>query len=147
MATFDTIDMVQFRQMFPAFQSGMRFPDPMIEAYYAVAGSYIDQAENPSGLNGSTLQWALQLMTAHLLFIADKSGSGQQSGIKTSASTGDVSVSWQAPEAKGSWKYWLNQSSYGQQLLALLSAKSVGGWTVGGRPETQVLRRIGNGWR
>lgn len=141
-----------FRQLFKAFSDSTLWPEPTLQMYWAVASDYISTKDSQCNmLNGASLQLALDLMCAHLttLFNADANNAaagespGQAVGIETSASIGAVSVSNLPPPVKDAWDYWLNQTSYGQQLLALLKIKSVGGFSVGGLPERQAFRKSG----
>ena len=84
---------------------------------------------------------ALSLMTAHLLGISVSANAGQNSGVVISATIDKVTVGLMAPPAGNNWQYWLNQTPYGQQLLALLSAASAGGFYVGGNPVVSNFRR------
>lgn len=141
-----------FRQLFAAFANATTYPTASLQMYWAVASDYISTNDNPCNmLNGASLQLALDLMCAHLttLFTADANnassgeGPGVAGTIETSASVGSVSVSNLPPPIKDAWDYWLNQTAYGQQLLALLKIKSVGGFYVGGLPERQGFRKAG----
>lgn len=74
-----------------------------------------------------------ELLTAHLLSLETMASDG--AGLKTSASVGDVSVGMaQPPFGSSQWRFWLNQTKYGQQLLAMLSAEAAAGLYVGGEP-------------
>ena len=141
-----------FRQLFQAFANVVTWPQATLQMYWNVASDYISTKDSPCNmLNGASLQLALDLMCAHIatLFsndannVAAGESPGQTSGIETSASIGAVSVSTLPPPVKDAWDYWLNQTSYGQQLLALLKIKSVGGFSVGGLPERQNFRKTG----
>lgn len=145
MAVHNVLDIAAFRVLFPAFADPVQFPDALLNTYYAIAGSYIDNNDNCSGLNGATLDWALQLMTAHLLFIFDQIRKGQTSVVIAGATIDKVTLSLAPPPAKNGWQWWLATSPYGLQLWALLQARSVGGWAIGGLPEKMAFRKVG-GW-
>lgn len=141
-----------FRLLFKAFADTTTYPQAMLSMYWDVGRDYIGVKDSPCYmLNGSSLQLALDLICAHLttLFTADANNvqAGDSPGvagtIETSATVGSVSVSNLPPPVKDAWDYWLNQTSYGQQLLALLKMKSVGGFSVGGLPEGEAFRRVG----
>lgn len=145
-------DDAAFRQLFTAFADTTKWPETSLSMYWTVATDYISVSDNPCNmLNGNSLALALNLMTAHLatLFnadatnVADGDAPGQPGGVEVSASVGAVSVSMLPPPIKDAWDYWLNQTSYGQQLLALLKVKSVGGFYVGGLPERTGFRKVG----
>ena len=145
-----------FRLMFPEFADETKYPDAMIQVYWDIAHTFISPVDCPCQLlNGKALGYAGYLMTAHLMWLATQSSSpsggsggsssagGTAGGIVTSASIGEVSVSMAQPPFKSGWDYWLNQSPYGQQLLALLRIVSVGGTFVGGLPERTGFRKVG----
>lgn len=133
--------------MFPVFASTTLYPDAMIQMFYAVAGDFIPPYDVWCGLNGATLDLALQCLTAHLLFEFKLQSRNQTGKVVTGATIDKVTVAMLAPPVKNGWDFWLNQSPYGQQLLALLSAKSVGGWSVGGSPERVAFRTVGGRFR
>lgn len=141
------LDIPAFRAVFaPAFDSTATYPNIKIETMWDVATAYI--SDKLGGCYCGTLSikqqtYALQLMTAHLLYINNLVATGQTPGITTGATIDKVSVTMLAPPADDNWKFWLNQSPYGQQLLALLQGAAVGGFYIGGAPEIGALRRVG----
>ena len=143
MATHNVLDIPAFRIAYPAFADVVKFPDVMLNAMYQNAGNYISQNDSASGLNGAMLDYALQLMTAHLLQSSVLIASGQTSVIITSSSVGSVSVSTMPPPVKSAFGFWLATTAYGQQLRAMLTVQSVGGWSVGGSPERSAFRKVG----
>lgn len=143
MAVHNVLNISAFRGAFPAFADPTKFPDVMLNAYYANAGLYIDQNDNCSGLNGATLDFALQLMTAHLLYSFTLIAAGQTSVVVQGATIDKVTVSLTPPPVKNMWQWWLATSPYGLQLQALLSVRSVGGWAIGGNPERMAFRKVG----
>lgn len=137
-----TFDVTAFRAMFPAFADPLKYPDATLQMWWTMAIQYISDMDN-CVIEGDTLQLALNLMTAHLAQSFTMLANGQTNpGIITGATEGSVSVSMTPPPAKNMWQYWLATTPYGQQLQALLSALVVGGFTIGGLPETAALRRV-----
>ncbi len=142
-----------FRALFTVFESADKYPEAQISAFWDIATDYISTYDSSFNvLNGKSLQLTLDLLCAHILtlFTADQNNvdggedPGQPGSIETSASVGSVSVSTLPPPIRDdSWRYWLNQTRYGQQLLALLSLKAVGGFYVGGLPERNGFRKFG----
>lgn len=141
-----------FRTLFKVFADETAYPTATLSMYWDVASDYISTNDNPcNNLNGKSLQLALDLMCAHIttLFTQDENNAeeggetGQAGGIETSASVGAVSVSMLPPPVGDAWEYWLNQTQYGKQLLALLQVKAVGGFYVGGLPERRGFRKFG----
>lgn len=142
-----------FRALFTVFSNTTQYPEAQISMFWGVATDYISTYDSCFNiLNGNSLQLALDSLCAHLLtlFTADQNNvdegedPGQPGSIETSASVGSVSVSSLPPPIQDdSWRYWLNQTRYGQQLLALLSVKAVGGFYVGGLAERHGFRKFG----
>lgn len=125
-----------FRTLFSAFASPSVYPAILIQAYWDTASAYI----NPnfvSTITGFTLAQqtlALNLMTAHLLYLFNRINAGKTTGIVTQATIDKISVTLQAPPEVNQWQWWLNQSPYGQQLLSLLQVVSVGGTYISTAP-------------
>jgi len=151
MAAYDD---AKFRLMFPYFADTTAWPEPFLSSCWDMASEFISTAECPCrNLNGKSLQLALDLMCAHIAYLLGSPAAGGEGegasggGLVTSASIGAVSVSIAQPPVKDGWDYWLNQSPFGQQLLALFSAKAVGGFYVGGLPERLAFRKVGGTFR
>ncbi len=150
-------DVDRFRKEFPAFADETVWPTETLEIYWGIASDFISTGDCPCNiLNNGSLQFAYDLMTAHIatLLAVPAGGSsgggggssevpGGGSGVVTSASIGAVSVSMMQPPAKDMWQFWFAQTPYGQQLLALLQIKGVGGLYVGGLPERLGFRKVG----
>ena len=142
MAIHSTIDITAFRTIFAAFSSATVYPDIRITTYYGLAGNYISQKDNfCGGLNGTTLDFALQLLTAHMLYVAHQAQLNKVVGTVTSSSVDSVSVSLLPPKIKDQFQFWLSSTPYGLELLGLLSVKAAGGWVIGGGPEIQSFRK------
>lgn len=134
----------EFRLEFPQFVNTVTFPDTLLQRYFNAAIDYISDVNYGwMGLGSRTL--ALSLMTAHLadiVIIVNKSG-GSVPGLVQSSTIDKVSVSLTPPPLQNQWQWWLSLTPYGQQLLALLQAGSVGGFYIGGRPERSAFRKVG----
>jgi hypothetical protein len=96
-------------------------------------------------LNGTSLQYALNLMTGHLTQIASMLAAdpGAVIGPVSNATEGSVSLGLVPAPATSMWAYWLAATPYGLQLLALLSVKTAGGIMVGGSLERASFRQAG----
>lgn len=136
-----TFDPTAFRVMFPAFSDATKYPDAKLEMYFTMATAYI--SDQTGGcypfmkrmkLAQQTL--ALDLMTAHIAFINNiiAASPTQNTGITTGATIDKISVTLLPPPSPNGWRFWLNQSPYGQQLLALLELASAGGFYFSARP-------------
>jgi len=140
-------DPAAFRAKFPAFKD---YSDAQLSLYWDTATIFIKDVTN-CALDAKALEYALQLMTAHLILLSEKdSGTGSGSsgvyGPVKEASIDKVSVSIVEPPAGTSWRWWMSLTPYGIQLLALLRIKGAGGFYVGGRPEGSAFRRVGGGF-
>lgn len=142
--TLLTIDIPVFRQQFPAFANGTSFPDVMVQMYFDMATNYVSN-ENIGFLRDNSRLLAIYLMTAHLLAIADGINTGKVVQPLINATEGTVSVGFAPPPFKDGWEWWLSATPYGQQLWALLSAKSTGGFYVGGANVRAGIRKP-QGW-
>ena len=137
-----TFDIEQFREQFPEFSNETTYPDVMLQMYFAMATCYVSD-EDYGCLSGACRGLALNLMTAHLTKIGTDTTVGEDPAFVTSATVDKVSVSTQPPPDKDQYEWWMSLTSYGQQLLALLKAKSVGGCYIGGSPERAAFRGVG----
>jgi hypothetical protein len=82
---------------------------------------------------GDERVYIIFLLTAHLLSQQNAIAQGDSTGgIQTGASIDRVSVSIAPPPFSNGWEYWLNQSKYGQELLALFQLKIATPGYVGG---------------
>jgi len=136
-----TLDLVAWRAAFPTFADASKYPDATVEMWWVMATAYINDYDNCL-ISGNILQTALNLMTAHLAQSFTMIQSGTTSAPVTGATEGSVSITLQAPPSKNGWQFWLSTTPYGLQLWALLSSLVVGGFTIGGAPESQGFRRV-----
>lgn len=143
-----TFDPAAFRVLFPQFADATAFPDVKLQAEFGMATAYVSP-DTYGDMPAAARANALNLMTAHLLalgvIIAQNNYSGQV-GVVQAATIDGVSVTLQPPPQRGQWRWWLNTTPYGAQLVALLDAQAVGGFFVGGLPERAAFRRVGGGF-
>lgn len=135
------LDIAAFRVNFPLYADETTYPDVLLNAQYEIGKCYV--ADNNCTMSEHCRGYALQAMLAHLLYIRDQVNSGNNVGVITSASEGEVSVSLATPVVDDEWHYWFNSSPYGRELIALLSVQSVVGFYVGGSPERKAFRKAG----
>ena len=135
------LDVAAFRVNFPLYADETTYPDILLNAQYEIGKCYI--ADNNCTMTEACREYALQAMLSHLLYIRDQVNSGNNVGVITSASEGEVSVSLATPVVDEEWHYWFNSSPYGRELIALLGVQSVGGFYVGGSPERRAFRKAG----
>lgn len=131
-----------FRAQFPVFQNSIMYPEATLSALFTNATNFISPLSSFL-LTATATQNALYLMTAHLATLAQNilTNGGTPAGAITSAKIKDVAITIQAPPATNAYKIWLNQTPWGQQLLALFSVKAVGGMYIGGQGPLLAFRR------
>jgi hypothetical protein len=136
-----------FRAMFEPYKDTSKFPDAYLQLEWDLATSYITNNTATGcwlGMNLAQQTNALNLMTAHLLALNIAANSGQPAGVVTGATIDKVSVTLQPPPDPNQWQWWLNQTPYGQQLLALLQVASAGGFCYfAGAPVVGAFRPRG----
>ena len=128
-----------FRAAYPAFSDVVKYPDATITGAFNKAQIFVKNETN-CALDEDRLETILYLMTAHLLQTQTNAVGGSTAGVIASASMGGVSVSIASPKNADEFQYFLNQSPYGQELLALFSILAMGGFYFGGNGETLAFR-------
>lgn len=115
-----------FKKNFPEFESCED-----VELYILRAECYV--SPNNSKLDESKCKLAVYLFAAHLLTLQSSIQDGQiQGGITVSSSIDKVSISMVPPPAKGAFEYWLSQTQYGMELLALVESEISTPFLLGG---------------
>jgi len=128
------LTVAEFKKDFSEFNA---VDNSVIESLFTEASMLNTWVDDSCGCGTSVAKRINQLLVAHILQLSLNSQNlsgintgGAGSGMVTSASIGDVSVSFAAPPAsatKDAYDYWLSQTQYGQRLLALLQAQVGGG--------------------
>lgn len=136
------LDPVTFRVLFPAFASEAAYPDAVLDVFWGSAVAFLGDYDGCL-LSGAPLQSALNYMTAHLLWSNVLLARGQSSVVVTGSTVDKVQVQLMPPPVKSAWQWWLLTTPYGAHLWALLTAKSAGGFYIGGRPEQSAFRKVG----
>lgn len=137
-----TLDLATFRLLFPQFEDTAAFPDVKVSANFDMATAYVS-ADEYGDMPVPARTQALNLMTAHLLALGVIITQGNQGGVVVGATIDSVSVTLAPPPMRDQWRYWLNTTPYGAQLIGLLEAQAVGGFYVGGLPERAAFRKVG----
>lgn len=140
---------VTFRVLFPEFGNIADYSDNTLSLNFTTASVYISNRTGNCYCGGMTIPQrtqALNLMTAHLLALSNMIAQGNTPGVVTGATIDKVNVTLMPPPVKNQFQYWLSQTSYGQQLLALLQVASVGGFYVSSAVPGRAGFQFGNGW-
>lgn len=140
--TAHILELTSFRALFPEFASSNCHSDILITQYWNVAVDYMG-ADDTTILSGDVRQYALNLLTAHLVKSFDLLNKGQTSVLVTGSTEGSVSVQLTPPPVKNAFQWWLSTTGYGAQLRALLSVKTAGGLYIGGSLERASFRKAG----
>lgn len=130
-----------FVQNYPQFVDDILYSAQMLQHCWDDATTIISNRIGGRGLTLAQRTRALNLMTAHLAVLNTQATSGQVTGLVQGATIDKVNVQLTPPPETNQWQWWLNQTQYGQQLLAMLQVAAVGGFFAGGFPTTFTLRR------
>ena len=125
-------DYPTFIALFPAYSNAVKYPQTTIQAFWNSAINYVSNTDGCGNLQGSGRQYAINLMTAHLVYISDLIASGTVPYLMESSTIDKITVELTPPPLKNQYQWWLSTSPYGQQLLALLQVNSAGGFYIGG---------------
>jgi len=111
-----------FRALFAPYASPITYPANTIQTFWNSAILYINNRYGGrfTGMSVAQQTQAINLMTAHLLYLSDLIAAGEVPSIITGATIDKITVSIEPPPVKNQWQYWLQTTPYGQQLLALL---------------------------
>jgi Protein of unknown function (DUF4054) len=124
-----TFDYALFQAQIPLYATSP--VESVVEVYWGVATYYVSNIDR-GVLNDGARAYAINLMTAHLIFVDALAAEGQVPGLMQNATVDKVTVGLTPPPLPDQWQWWLSLSPYGQKLLALLQALSVGGFFVSG---------------
>lgn len=122
----------RFRADFPEFTDETKHTESAIVNVLHRASSFVSRW-NSGALKDEKRILAIELMAAHLKFLQDGAIVGNTGGgLIGSSSVGSVSVTMIPPLVKRQFDYWMNQTMYGQQYLALLGSLAPAGLFFGG---------------
>lgn len=145
MATPHAFDVAAFRGLFLEFSDSTLYPDLQLSGYWTVSANYLSLYDGAI-LSGDSLQYALNLMTAHIAKSFSMLNAGQTSVVVQGSSTGSVSVSLVPPPVQNAYQFWLSTTGYGAQLRALLAMKATSIQYIGGGLERASFRKAGGVW-
>lgn len=131
MAAVILFDADLFRAQCPAYANETTYPDATIEGYWDMAIEFVSD-KNYGRLINEGRRMAINWMAAHLMYLAGLIAAGQVPGLVQGSTIDVVSVTLTPPPVMNQYRWWLSLTPYGQQLLALLQARSAGGFFVGG---------------
>lgn len=127
-----TFDYALFIQQCPAFMNPILYPEATLQVYWNSATYYVSDIGNFGVIQGDARQYALNLMTAHLVFYAGLVAQQMVPALMQTATIDKVAISVTPPPLPNQWQWFLNISPYGQLLLAQLQAQSAGGFYTSG---------------
>ena len=130
--TYITFDWSLFQTQIPAYANPVVYPETTINTWWTTATNYISDIGNFGALQDGARAYAINLMTAHLIYISNLIASGTVPYLMQNSTIDKVSIGLTPPPLKNQFQLWLSVSPYGQQLLALLQVNSVGGFYIGG---------------
>lgn len=136
-----SFDPAAFVLHYPQFSNSQKYPSTMLQLYWDDATTIMSNNTACGGLSLAQRTRALNLMTAHLAALNTMAAKGENTGLLQGATIDKVSVQLTPPPEVNQWQWWLNQTPYGQQYLALMQVAAVGGFFVGGFPTTFTMRR------
>lgn len=142
-----TLDVAAFRAQFVQFANKICFTDDTIQGWWDTAANFV--TDWPAQIVGTCSQRVLacNLCTAHIGYLYNAIAQGQPLGVLTSAQIDKIRVDVKPPPVGDSmFQWWMAQSPYGQQLLAMFAIMTAGGIFVGGLPERDAFRRVGGGF-
>lgn len=132
-----------FRAQFPAFADPARYADAVLAGFWTMGSAYVSPNNVNTFPSAAQAQLANDLMCAHLVALNDAQNAGQSPGVIVGATEGSVTVSMAPPPTPTALQHWLQTTTYGKQLAALLQVVSRGGFTIGGNGERFAFRKAG----
>jgi hypothetical protein len=139
-----TFNYQEFIAIFPAYSNATLYPAVTLQQYWNSAIFYVSPTANFGDVHGCARQYAINLMTAHLAYLAGLIAAGTVPYLMQDATIDKVHVGLTPPPLKNQFQWWLSASPYGQQLLALLQVNSVGGHYIGGSAVLRGFRPNGS---
>lgn len=129
------VSVTEFRTLFPEFANTTKYPDTTLQIMLDVAQLYVSNKITPF-VKENVQKHLIYLMAAHLTVGNSQIAAGNNTGgLISSAYIDTVTVTKQIPTLKSSLDAWLWQTTYGQQILALLKIQSTLGIYIGGQKE------------
>lgn len=130
-----------FLALFSEFADS-KYPRAKVQGFGLRAMMHITPKVEGMPLKDESRQYALFLMTGHLIALEDLSGDAEDgngiSGTPFKATIGSVQIESTKPNSFQSddWNYWLNLTKYGRELLAFLDVQAPCGVFLNGPKDT-----------
>jgi len=140
MASIIEFDIVAFRAQSPEFSQNPPWTDELLTQTWNTATCFISN-ENYGWLTDDCRALAINLYTAHLLKLSTLIQANQVPGLMQNSTIDKISVGLTPPPLKTQWQWWMSLTAYGQQVFALLQARSVGGFYISCLPERSAIRK------
>ena len=118
----------QFRSQFPVFANSTTYPEATLSQYFDTAGLYVANTKYGFLAQAGATLTCLYLLTAHLAQISAQIANGQTPSVISGAGIDKISVSLEPPPVESQFRWWLNTTAYGANLLAMLEAQAIGGF-------------------
>ena len=103
-----TFDYAGFIAQCPAYSDAGTYPESLLQAYWDGATNYVSNIGNFGAIQGTSRQFALNLMTAHLVFYAGLVASQQVPALMQTATIDKVSIGVTPPPLPNQWQWFLN---------------------------------------
>lgn len=134
---------VDFRAAFPAFANETLYPDALLEGKYITATCIYSNEDEGVCLSTKQRTRVLYLTLAHLLHIDGLISQGQNTVFVQGATVDRVSVTATPPKVDDQFNLWLSTTPYGNEIIAITTVATAGGFYIGGAPERAAFRRVG----
>lgn len=130
-----TLSVEEMRQILPYFEDMEKYSSAALSVSLEQAQNHVSRL-NLGVLKDGTRAYVIYLMAAHLQVLRDKLNKGEMTtGLPTSASVGQASITLTPPKSKDQFDYWLNLTHFGQELLFELNSLTGVGFYFGGSGE------------
>jgi len=120
-----------FFARFPEFNDSVKYKVAYVQLSGDKAMMHVTPDEEGMPLRGPYRNYALFLMTAHLIELDDVTGTDgvAAAGTPFKATVGSVQIENTKPNSFQSddWNYWLAQTKHGRELLAFLDTQAPAG--------------------
>src|ERR1700679_2835312 len=97
-----TFDYAQFIALVPEYSDPTLYSESILQAYWNSAINYVSDY-NYGEVNGTKRQYAINLMVAHLIYIANLAASGTVPYLMQAATIDKVNVTLTPPPLKNQW--------------------------------------------